>query len=362
MKNSFLFILLALAILSGSYFIYNNMNSNKVQNSEINKIIPMAKKEVPKTSSNSEAITDYSLEKHWLKIPTKTDKEVDIFYLYPTAWQKTKDDDIISKIDNPSMLKWAKLAFDRQATAFETVWNIYAPYYRQVDAKSTLPMPLDEQQKILTGIPTKDVIAAFDYYIKNYNNGRPFILASHSQWSNIMIYLLGEYMKENPEVYKKMIAAYVIWYSVTPQYLESNPHLKFAEGPDDTGVIISYNTEAPTIPWKNPVVLSWALVINPISWTREEILAPASQNLWSVALNKDWTALRDASWQIIAVKNYADAKVDKTKGVLITSTLDQSKLVLWFWPWVFHSYDYPLYFFNIRENAQNRVNKFLWKK
>ena len=101
-----------------------------------------------------------------------------------------------------------------------------------------------------------DAFAAFDYYIKNYNNGRPFILASHSQGSNVMIFLLAEYMKEHPEVYKKMIAAYVIGYSVTDDYLAKNPHLKFAEGADDTGVIISYNTEAPSIPGKNPVVLS----------------------------------------------------------------------------------------------------------
>ena len=37
--------------------------------------------------------------------------------------------------------------------------------------------------KFLGEIPKADVFAAFDYYIKHYNNGRPFILAGHSQGS-----------------------------------------------------------------------------------------------------------------------------------------------------------------------------------
>jgi len=305
-------------------------------------------------------VTDYSKSEHWLALATSSDKAVDVFYLYPTAWQKaTSTDPNIAEINNPSLLKGSKLAFDRQATAFQPVGNIYAPYYRQADAVYTLNLPIEEQVKVITGIPKGDVFAAFDYYIKHYNNGRPFILAGHSQGSNILVYLLSEYMKENPEVLKKMVAAYVIGYSVTDEYLKANPHLKFAEGPDDTGVIISFNTEAPTIPGKNPVVLPGAQVINPITWTRGETIATAKENLGSISFSKDGTVKLDEKGEILKVMNYADARVDTAKGVLICSTLDQSTLQLGFGPGIFHSYDYPLYFFNIRENALNRVNHFL---
>jgi hypothetical protein len=81
---------------------------------------------------NEEKATDYSKSEHWLSLPASVDKEVDIFYLYPTAWQKVNEDEPnICDIDNPSMLVLAPQAFERQATAFETVGNIYAPYYRQ---------------------------------------------------------------------------------------------------------------------------------------------------------------------------------------------------------------------------------------
>lgn len=144
--------------------------------------------------------------------------------------------------------------------------------------------------------------------------------------------ILAEYMKEHPDLYKRMIAAYVIGYSVTGAYLAQNPHLKFAAGPDDTGVIISYNTEAPGVNGENPVILPGGISINPITWTREKTLATAAENLGSRLLN------REKKWEL--VKNYADARVDKARGV-------------------YHSFDYLFYYYNIRENAANRTAKFL---
>ncbi|MEI7425524.1 MAG: DUF3089 domain-containing protein [Candidatus Moraniibacteriota bacterium] len=339
-KRNIAIIIAGIIILLATSFFYKNNMHKKVQ----------------------EKNTDYSISSHWLALPVSTEKAVDIFYVYPTAWQKVnKDDPNICDIDNASMLVGSKTALSRQATAFEDVGNIYAPYYRQADAGYTLALPLDEQKKVVGGIPKADVFAAFDYYIKHYNNGRPFILAGHSQGSNMLVYLLSEYMKENPEVYNRMVAAYVIGYSITDEYLANNPHLKFAQEAGDTGVIISYNTEAPSIPGKNPVVLPGAIAINPITWSRDEVVATAEKNLGSLALNKDGTPVRNSEGKIVAVKNYADAKVDKNKGVLISSTMDDSKLVLGFGPGIYHTYDYPFYYFNIQENAALRAKNFLQK-
>jgi hypothetical protein len=208
-----------------------------------------------------------------------------------------------------------------------------------------------------------DVFAAFDYYIKHYNNGRPFILAGHSQGSNELAYLLSEYMKENPRVYARMIAAYVIGYSITADYLAKNPHLKFAEGPDDTGVIISYNTEAPFLGGINPVTMPGGIAINPITWTRTEKLATAEESLGSIGLSKDGSAVLDSAGKMATVKNLADAQVNLARGVIICSTADDDI----FSPGpaslkgVFHGFDYPFYYFNIRENAENRANIFLSK-
>jgi hypothetical protein len=310
-------------------------------------------------SKSEPKATDYSKSEHWLSLPAVVDKEVDVFYLYPTAWQKvnTTDPDIC-EIDNPSMLIGSAAAFARQATAFETVGNIYAPYYRQADAAYVLALPLAEHDAVIAGIPTLDAVAAFDYYIKHYNNGRPFILAAHSQGSNVLINLLAGYMKDHPDVYSRMVAAYVVGYSVSDEYLAKNPHLKFAEGPDDTGVIISYNTQAPdVVAGTNPVVSPGGLVINPITWTRDETLATTAEGLGSF--------MPDPVTKVFSqVPQYADAKIDKTNGVLICSTADENALYSLsgaLGKGVYHSFDYPFYYYNLRENAANRTNKFLSK-
>jgi hypothetical protein len=303
--------------------------------------------------------TDYSQAAHWLSAPAPV-KDVDVFYLYPTAWQKdSTSPEVICRIDNPQMLKGALSAYNRQATAFETFSNVYAPYYRQADAGYSLSLPEDERAKLIGGIPATDAAAAFQYYLEHYNKGRPFILAGHSQGSNVLLFLLSGYLKDHPDVYARMIAAYVIGYPVTAAYLADNPHLKFAEGPDDTGVIISYNTQAPDVqPGANPVVGdSVGLVINPLSWTRDETLATKDEGLGSYMPDP-------VTLEFSKVPQYADAQIDAEHGVLLCSTADEDALyplTKGFGRGIYHSFDYPFYYFNIQQNAENRAQKYLEK-
>lgn len=114
--------------------------------------------------------TDYSRSTHWLSMPTAPYKPVDVFYLYPTAWNKVSTTDPnICEIDNPSMVAGAKFAFARQATAFEAAANIFAPYYRQADASYTLGLGVEDREKVIAAQPTVDALAAFDYFIQNKN-------------------------------------------------------------------------------------------------------------------------------------------------------------------------------------------------
>jgi len=311
--------------------------------------------------------TDYSQASNWLALPSSATatKKVDVFYLSDTTYQKANaSSPNIGPIDDPAMKQAAKAAYSRTAAAFKPIANIYAPYNRQVDAmyKSTLPIP--QQLALEAGIPTSDAMGAFDYYIKHYNQGRPFILAGHSQGSNLTANILSDYMKKNPKVYKRMIAAYVIGFSITPQYLAANPHLKFATGANDTGVIISYNTEAPVIGATNPVTMPGGIAMNPITWTLSETPALATQNLGGILIGKNDYAVLDAAGNPVRVKAYADATVNKARGVVICSTADVNKLSpgnALLPKGVYHSFDYPFYFFDIQANAAERVASYLKK-
>ena len=325
-----------------------------------------AKPSTGSSETTSAPAPDYADASNWLSQPSSTDasKPVDVYFLYPTVYQQANPSaPMVCSADNPQMRAGAQAAFSRTASAFSPLANVYAPYYRQA-AIQVLTLPSDKQQAIVGGEPTTDALSAFDYYIKHLNKGRPFMLAGHSQGSNIMINLMADYMKKNPEVYKRMIVAYVPGYSITPEYLQQNSELKFAENSDDTQVIVSYNTVAPTTAMPDPVVLPGAMVINPITWTRSEATATAAQNLGSISLDKNNYAVLDAQGQPQRVLGVADARIDTAKGELVcstvsTATLDPGNSLVA--AGIFHNYDYPLYYFDLRANAANRIARYLAK-
>ena len=113
-----------------------------------------------------------------------------MFYLYPTCWMPTETDGVVNTIDNKSMRESAPVVYAEQASCFEGVANIYVPFYRQLNAMKSLSYSLAEQEKLVADVPYHDALAAFEYYLAHYNNGRPFILAGHSQGSNVLMFLL----------------------------------------------------------------------------------------------------------------------------------------------------------------------------
>lgn len=292
---------------------------------------------------------DYSDKNNWMKLPEAT-KDVDCFYVYPTEYNDASEGaSTFADINDTNMRTTAGRTYLVQGTAFEEVANVFAPYYRQVNMQALISLSITERNAALSSIPKTDILAAIDYYFKNLNGGRPFILASHSQGSIMQSFVLAEYMKAHPEYLKRMIAAYVIGYSITKDYLKVNPHLKFAEGSDDTGVIISYNTEAAGNE-NNIVVLPDAISINPINWKRDDTYASAEENLGGYLFNYETKKLE-------IVPHAADAQIDLKRGVVITTTkvVEPVSGLTAFGTGSYHENDYDLYYNNIKANVAKRV-------
>ncbi len=295
---------------------------------------------------------DYSVADHWMSAPQNPTKAVDVFYVYPTAYHQP--DPFYSDVDDPLVRSNVAYDFKSFGSCFETVGNIYAPYYRQATV-SILDHTQQRQGELIDSIPAVDIYAAFDYYIRHYNGGRPFIVAAHSQGSDVaMRAILSRYLGEHPAVYGRMVAAYMLGYSVTQSYLDANRHLKFATGATDLQVIISYNTEDGNVTVKNPVAWPGSIAINPINWKRDETPATAAENLAS-RIDPDRTE------QFQDVTNYADARVDPVRGVVVCTTVDAAAYDLrpLFPLGCFHGGDYPFYYYSLRRNAQDRVDAYL---
>ena len=292
---------------------------------------------------------DYSDKNNWLRRPEAT-KDVDVFYVYPTEYSDDSEGaSMFADINDKSLREAWEEVYQMQATVYEESANVFAPYYRQVNMASAIKLPREELNAAFASTPKEDVFAALDYYFENLNEGRPFILASHSQGSIMQSLVLAEYMKKHPELMKRMIAAYVIGYSITKDYLKANPHLKFAEGADDTGVIISYNTEGAGNE-NNIVVLPGAISINPINWKRDETYASAEENLGGYIPNEELGKMENAP-------HPADAQVNLERGVVITTTKAMKPMPgpVPFGNGSFHNGDYALYYYNIKENIATRI-------
>jgi len=182
--------------------------------------------------SKGQDATDYSKVASWYTIPEIT-KGIDTFFVYPTEYLGLEEGDpAYATLDNPGMREGVEFDHLVLASVYEDSTNVFMPYYRQASAKTLGDAWKDtgDIRTALASIPYADVTAALDYYFDNYNGGRPFIIAGHSQGSAIVTLVLKDYFREHPEYYRRMVAAYVIGFSVTRDYLEANPHLRFAAG------------------------------------------------------------------------------------------------------------------------------------
>ena len=134
-----------------------------------------------------------------LKKSYKPDTTADVFFLYPTSfldkdfqsgWNARIDDEIINrKTDQTAVLY--------QASIFNSAGRVFAPRYRQ--ANYYCYFTHDTAAALAAfDLAYTDIKAAFQYYLDHYNNGRPIIIASHSQGTTHAKRLMREFFDGKP--------------------------------------------------------------------------------------------------------------------------------------------------------------------
>ncbi|MCR4908729.1 MAG: DUF3089 domain-containing protein [Lachnospiraceae bacterium] len=312
--------------------------------------------------------TDYSDKNNWVHIPENNDKEVDTFFVYPTVYMNPAPDaPVIVPVEDEMLRAAVQGHFNEAPQAFADLTNLYEPYYRQSNLCAVAGLNQYDFMEYQKQEQRTDIYAALDYYFEHYNEGRPFMLAGHSQGSMMLKLALREYFKEHTDYLERMVAAYIIGYAITTDDLETNPALKFAEGADDTGVIVSWNTEGPENMHENNItVMKNSISINPLNWKRDETYAPASENQGDRLPVFKENEFLPSEFQTHR-PGLADAKLDVERGVVVCTTLSDRYVKPigvenLFGPASLHLVDYTAYWDSLRENVKTRIKAYLNRK
>lgn len=292
---------------------------------------------------------DYSNQKYWAVLPgqypeelkeivkTELEKDTDVFFVYPTLLTDKKDPLWNADVNRADLRKTViEQSVKYQASAFAKAGNLYVPFYRQSHYKIYVP-PYDKQEKDSRMIAYQDVKAAFQYYLKNYNQGRPIIIASHSQGSIMCGMLLQEFFDGTP-LQKQLVAAYVPGVKFQDDKFKS---LKKMDQPLATGGYVSWNTyKRKNYP---PTYEKWykgATTTNPVTWdNRTE--TTFDQHLG--VLNTDG-------------KIYPNAlRLQVVDGLVWSSVPKIPKRFFLSFVKNYHFADINLFWKNIEQNAVNRV-------
>jgi hypothetical protein len=358
----------------------------------------------------------YSLSSNWQTLPESASQPVDVFFLYPTTYFPDLDsnDHVYSAAWNQTIEQaQSDPAIQAQVGSKTSIFykagtNLYVPYYRQAAGIDVLEALLWKTQpensdaaNTALEIAYEDVENAFDYYLAQYNkdaNGqpRPFILAGHSQGSNLLLMLL-ERRFSDPELRRLLVAAYVIGWSVTADDMANYPDLSLlgiCDSKEQTGCIVTYNTQ------QNPgdfslsrtspptgIVQANAYSVNPLTWSASNPnemapAAPASANLGAVfyefqppvnpqlgddPVAPDWEKylIGGVDVSAVVIANYTGAQ--NNDGALVIdpnalpapgnyNNLNPPYNTLPGW---YHNYDYAFFFFNLEQNVIDRIASYM---
>ncbi len=275
-----------------------------------------------------------------LRADFRKDSSVDVFFIHPTTltdfaaqeWNADLHDEALNaRTDRTTILF--------QASVFNE-YRVFAPRYRQAHLRAYYTKDSASARSAFD-LAYSDVRTAFQYYLDHYNQGRPIIIASHSQGTTHAERLLKEFFQDKP-LKSKLVAAYIIGMAI-PR--DSFPDLPACRDSGATGCLIGWRTfkegfEPPFVQEEKDS----SIVVNPLDWTTTEEEAPRSLNKGAVltTFNKLVPAITDAQihgnvlW--VHRPHFPGSFLIRTKN--------------------YHIGDINLFYLNIRENVRTRVRAF----
>nr|WP_240807751.1 DUF3089 domain-containing protein [Polyangium spumosum] len=318
---------------------------------------------------------DYDEDASWAALPTREDdadvslpelpaaargaESADVFFVHPTTSLAKRWN---APIDDPEIVRaTARGATLIQASVFNACCAVYAPRYRQANGKAFVA-PSPEGDRALD-IAFGDVAAAFDSFLARRGEGRPFVLASHSQGTVLASRLLRERIWGKPPA-EHLVAAYLIGGPIRRETI--GEAIPICASEDQWGCVVAWNVRGPRyerngFEFKDPdapgapASMASRICVNPLTWKTDGEVAPASLHEGALFFDTEAPAVLPA---------FADAAC-REGNVWITRMGPlpprdfASGVLLWtMGPDNWHAIEYQLFYVNLRRNAVRRVEAF----
>jgi hypothetical protein len=327
---------------------------------------------VPFAAAALPAGADYSQARLWLARPdiarnpalwtppgfaATRRPRVSVFFVHPTSFLEASAWN--APLDDRESQERAALFVRSEASAFNGVGAIWAPKYRQATFGAFLTDEANAGRAL--DLAYRDVLAAYEEFLREAPADRPIILAAHSQGSLHLLRLLHERIRGAPEA-SRIVAVYVVGWPVSVGADLPALPLPACAGPDQARCLISWQSFAePAEPGQitqvydasrgftgAPRAASAMLCINPLTGTQGGA-APANANLG--------TLVPDAALGAAEFRRGAVGARCGERGLLLIGAADALPAM---GGYVlpgnnYHVYDYALFWANIRADAERRL-------
>ena len=282
-----------------------------------------------------------------------------VFFIHPTsflersAWNAPLDDE---------ESQWrARLFVRSQASAFNSVGEVWAPRYRQAAFGAFLTT--EENARRALDFAYRDVLAAWEAFLAQAPADGPILLAAHSQGSLHLTRLLAERIAGRPAA-RRIAAAYVVGWPISLTADLPALGLPACERRAQSGCILSWQSFGEPADPKmvtdvydeslsasgRPRAGTRMLCVNPLTGNQGDEAAREA-NLGTLFPNDDFT---EAEFRPNAVPARCDVR-----GFLLIGE-DPPELGGHVLPGNnYHVYDYALFWANVRADAEARVAAFL---
>jgi len=289
--------------------------------------------------------------------PTDAPK-VAVFYVHPTSYMKRELWN--APLGDQESQDRARIFLRSQASVFNGIGQVWAPRYRQAAIGAFLTDKPEAQMAFDAAY--SDVLAAFDEFIAEIPEDMPIIIAGHSQGALHLTTLMRQRVVTRP-LADRIVAAYVIGWpvSLTTDLLALG--LPPCTDPDQANCMLGWQSFGE--PAEPDLILSVydasvgfdgtlrgttpMLCVNPLTGVMGDE-ATADRNLGTLVPNEELT-------DGVITPGVVPARCDDRGLLLLGGEPQMGNYVL---PGNnYHVYDYPLFWANVRADAERRVKAFL---